>query len=295
MRLSWPEIRANAAAFSETWKAAHYEKGQTQSFYDAIFGVPSSQVVLYEKRVGTLEPGRRGFIDLFWPGTLLVEQKSAGRSLGAALAQALGYVAWLPEAQRPRYIMVSDFQRFELTDLETRREWRFRLADLKKHVEAFGFILGVQPRIFRNQSPVNRKASELMGRLHQALADDGYGGHDLERLLVRLLFILFADDTGIFERKDQFLVFLERRTGADGRDLGRWLGELFQVLDTPIARRQASLDADLSEFPYINGDLFRERIDMPAFDSAMRDMLLEASMFNWGEVSPAIFGSLLRA
>lgn len=298
MRLSWPEIRTNAAAFSEKWKDAHYEKGQTQSFYDeffAIFGVPRTQVATYEKRVEGLDPSKRGFIDLFWPGTLLVEQKSAGRDLGAALIQALDYVDWLPAAQRPRYLLVSDFQRFELTDLQTRQEWRFRLGDLKRHVEAFGFILGVQPRLFRNQSPVNRKASELMGRLHNALAADGYTGHDLERLLVRLLFIMFADDTGIFERKDQFLTLLEQRTSADGRDLGRWLGELFQVLDTPPDKRQRGLDPDLAEFPYINGELFRERIDMPAFDNAMRDMLLDASMFDWGEVSPAIFGSLFES
>ena len=299
MRLSWPEIRANAARFSEEWKGKGYEKGQTQTFYDeffAIFGVPRKQVAVYEQRVKALDTSRTGgFIDLFWPGTLIVEQKSAGRDLTRAMSQALDYYDWLPEVQRPRYMMVCDFQRFELVDLETRREWRFPLADLKRHVEAFGFIIGVQPRLLRNQSPVNRKASELMGRLHNALAADGYTGHNLERLLVRLLFILFADDTGIFERKDQFLTFLEQRTSADGRDLGRWLGELFQVLDTPPEKRQRGLDADLAEFPYINGELFRERIDMPAFDNAMRDMLLDASMFNWGEVSPAIFGSLFES
>ncbi len=299
MRLSWPEIRANAARFSEEWKGKGYEKGQTQTFYDeffAIFGVPRKQVAVYEQRVKALDTSRTGgFIDLFWPGTLIVEQKSAGRDLTRAMSQALDYYDWLPEVQRPRYMMVCDFQRFELLDLETRREWKFPLADLKRHVEAFGFIIGVQPRLFRNQSPVNRKASELMGRLHNALAADGYTGHNLERLLVRLLFILFADDTGIFERKDQFLTLLEQRTGADGRDLGRWLGELFQVLDTPPEKRQRGLDADLAEFPYINGELFRERIDMPAFDNAMRDMLLDASMFNWGEVSPAIFGSLFES
>lgn len=298
MRLSWPEIRANAARFSEEWAGKGYEKGQTQSFYDeffAVFGVPRKQVAVYEQRVRALDPGRSsGFIDLFWPGTLIVEQKSAGRDLTGAMEQALDYYSWLPEAQRPRYMMVCDFQRFELVDLETRREWRFPLADLKRHVEGFGFIIGVQPRLFRNQSPVNRRASELMGRLHNALAADGYTGHALERLLVRLLFILFADDTGIFERKDMFLTFLEQRTAANGRDLGRWLGELFQVLDTPPERRQRGLDADLAEFPYVNGELFRERIDMPAFDHAMRDMLLDASMFNWGEVSPAIFGSLFE-
>lgn len=299
MRLSWPEIRANAARFADEWRGKGYEKGQTQTFYDeffAIFGVPRKQVAVYEQRVRALDTSRTGgFIDLFWPGTLIVEQKSAGRDLTRAMSQALDYYDWLPEVQRPRFMMVCDFQRFELVDLETRREWRFPLAELKRHVEAFGFIIGVQPRLFRNQSPVNRRASELMGRLHNALAADGYAGHNLERLLVRLLFILFADDTGIFERKDQFLTFLEQRTSPDGRDLGRWLGELFQVLDTPLDKRQQSLDADLADFPYINGELFRERIDMPAFDNAMRDMLLDASMFNWGEVSPAIFGSLFES
>ena len=299
MRLSWPEIRANAAHFAEEWRGKGYEKGQTHSFYDEffrIFGVPRKDVAVYEQRVRSLDPGRTGgFIDLFWPGTLIVEQKSIGRDLDRAMAQALDYYGWLPENQRPRHMMVCDFQRFELLDLETRQQWRFPLTDLKRHVEAFGFILGVQPRLFRNQSPVNRKASELMGRLHNALAADGYTGHDLERLLVRLLFILFADDTGIFERKDQFLSFLERRTSPDGRDLGRWLGELFQTLDTPLDRRQQSLDADLADFPYINGELFRERIAMPAFDGAMRTMLLDASLFNWGDVSPAIFGSLFES
>lgn len=299
MRLSWPEIRTNAAHFAAEWQGKGYEKGQTHSFYDeffGIFGVPRKQVAVYEQRVKSLDPARSsGFIDLFWPGTLIVEQKSAGRNLDRAMAQALDYYDWLPDVQRPRHMMVCDFQRFELVDLETRREWRFPLADLKRHVEAFGFIIGVQPRLFRNQSPVNRQASELMGRLHNALAADGYVGHDLERLLVRLLFILFADDTGIFERKDQFLTFLERRTRADGRDLGRWLGELFQTLDTPPDRRQQSLDADLADFPYINGELFRERIAMPSFDAAMRTMLLDASLFNWGDVSPAIFGSLFES
>lgn len=299
MRLSWPEIRTNAAHFAAEWQGKGYEKGQTHSFYDeffGIFGVPRKQVAVYEQRVKSLDPARSGgFIDLFWPGTLIVEQKSAGRNLDRAMAQALDYYDWLPDVQRPRHMMVCDFQRFELVDLETRRKWRFPLTDLKRHVEAFGFIIGVQPRLFRNQSPVNRQASELMGRLHNALAADGYVGHDLERLLVRLLFILFADDTGIFERKDQFLTFLERRTRADGRDLGRWLGELFQTLDTPPDRRQQSLDADLADFPYINGELFRERIAMPSFDAAMRTMLLDASLFNWGDVSPAIFGSLFES
>lgn len=299
MRLSWPEIRANAAHFSEEWHGKGYEKGQTHSFYDeffAIFGVPRKQVASYEHRVKALDPRRTGgFIDLFWPGMLIVEQKSIGRNLDRAMTQALDYHDWLPEAQRPRHMMVCDFQRFELLDLETRRHWHFPLPELKRHVEAFDFILGAKPQLLRNQSPVNRKATDLMGRLHNALAAQGYVGHDLERLLVRLLFILFADDTGIFERREQFLLFLETRTSADGGDLGRWLIELFEILDTPPDRRQRGLDADLAEFPYINGALFSGRIATPVFDRAMRQMLIDASIFDWGEVSPAIFGSLFES
>ena len=298
MRLQWSEIRARAAAFSERWQDAGYEKGETQTFYNEFFecfGVNRRQVANYEQRVRNLPGDKRGFIDLFWPGTLIVEQKSAGLDLKRASDQALDYYDWLPEAQRPRYILTCDFQRWHLLDLDEGREWPFRLADLKDHVEAFAFILGVRPRLNRRQSPANEKASRLMGQLHEALAETNYSGHDLEVLLVRLLFILFADDTGIFDNKDQFQDLLERRTAADGSDLGRWLSDLFEVLNTDYPDRQSTLDGDLTEFPYVNGRLFEERIRMPSFDNAMRTILLDACEFHWGDVSPAIFGSLFES
>ncbi|HVL79954.1 MAG TPA: DNA methyltransferase [Sphingomicrobium sp.] len=298
MRLQWSEIRARAVKFAEDWKHASYEKGETHSFYNDFFecfGVSRRQVATYEQRVRNLPKGTQGFIDLFWPGVLIVEQKSAGLDLRKASGQALDYYDWLPEAQRPRYILTCDFQRWHLLDLEEGREWRFLLGDLKDHVEAFAFVLGVQPRLNRRQSPANVKASQLMGQLHEALAETGYGGHDLQLLLVRLLFILFADDTRIFNNKDQFFDLIERRTAADGSDLGRWLSDLFEVLNTDYPDRQSTLDADLAEFPYINGKLFEERIRMPAFDNAMRTILIDSCEFDWGEVSPAIFGSLFES
>lgn len=298
MRLQWSEIRARAAAFSENHKNARYEKGETQTFYNDFFdcfGVSRRQVAAYEQRVRNLPGDKQGFIDLFWPGTLIVEQKSAGLDLRKASDQALDYYDWLPEPQRPRYILTCDFQRWHLLDLEEGREWRFLLNDLKDHVEAFAFILGIQPRLNRRQSPANAKASQLMGHLHEALAESGYGGHDLQLLLVRLLFILFADDTRIFNNKDQFLDLIERRTAYDGSDLGRWLSDLFEVLNTPIDQRQSTLDADLAEFPYINGKLFAERIRMPSFDNAMRTILIDSCEFDWGEISPVIFGSLFES
>ena len=298
MRLQPAEIRARVAAFSERHKEARYEKGETHTFYNeffACFGVDRKQVAAYEQRVRNLPGDKQGFIDLFWPGTLIVEQKSAGLDLKRASDQALDYFDWLPEDQRPRYILTCDFQRWHLLDLEEGREWRFHLADLKDRVDAFSFVLGEVPRLNRRQSPANEKASRLMGQLHEKLAESGYEGHDLEVLLVRLLFILFADDTRIFNNKDQFQDFLERRTSFDGRDLGRWLGDLFDTLNKPEDKRQTTLDPDLAAFPYINGNLFAERIEIAAFDNAMRTILLDACESEWGEVSPAIFGSLFES
>ncbi len=295
-RLSWNEIRANAAQFARDWSAARYERGETQSFYNdffEVFGVKRRRVASFEEPVRKLGD-RRGFMDLFWKGVLLVEQKSAGRDLLLAKQQALDYFPGLKECELPRYILLCDFQRFELHDLDEGTDLVFALADLPRHVEAFGFILGVQRRAFRDQDPVNIQASELMGRLHDALKASGYRGHDLERLLVRLVFLLFADDTGIFPR-DSFDAFIRERTRDDGADLGAQLTSLFETLNEPEAERQLNLDEDLAAFPYVNGDLFADRLRAPAFNREMRDRLLEACDFSWDAISPAIFGALFQS
>ena len=297
MRLSWNEIRARAADFAREWADAAYEKGDTQSFYNEffeIFGKRRRDVARYEERVQRLD-NTSGFIDLFWPGVLLVEQKSAGRDLTAAREQAGTYFDALPERERPRFQLLCDFQTFELLDRDEREETRFALADLPQHVEKFGFIIGVQRRTFRDQDPVNIEASELIARLHDALKASGYESHDLELFLVRTVFCLFADDTGIFEPRDIFLDFIEERTAPDGSDLGPWLMRLFQVLDTPPNRRQAKLDEDLARFPHVNGDLFDGAVRIPDFDTEMRRALLDAGQFDWTAISPAIFGALFQS
>ena len=297
MLLSWNEVRARAARFAEDWRDAAYEKGETQSFYNAffeVFGVRRRSVARYEEHVRRLD-NRSGFIDLFWPGVLIVEQKSAGRDLAVAYGQAGEYFDSLSERDRPRYILVSDFQSFELHDLDENNRISFALADLPAHVESFGFIMGVQRRTFRDQDPVNVEVSAAMGRLHDALKTSGYGGHDLEVFLVRTVFCLFADDTGIFEPRDIFLDLLETRTQEDGSDLGGWLARLFQVLNTPVDQRQATLDEDLARFPYVNGDLFEARLIIPDFNAEMRAALLDAGRFDWTAISPAIFGALFQS
>ena len=297
MNLSWNEIRVRAAKFASDWQDAVYEKGETHSFYNDffdVFGIQRRSVARFEEHVRKLDDSS-GYIDLFWPGVLLVEQKSAGRDLTRALDQAGAYFDALPERDRPRYLLVGDFRTFELHDLDERESAAFALADLPQHVERFGFFLGRQKRTFRDQDPVNIQASELMGRLHDELKDAGYTGHDLELFLVRTVFCLFADDTGIFEPRDIFLEFLETRTRPDGLDLGPLLSQLFQVLNTPDDRRPATLDEDLARFPYINGSLFQDPILIPSFTGSMRRALLDACRFDWTAISPAIFGALFQS
>jgi len=134
-----------------------------------------------------------------------------------------------------------------------------------------------------------------MGELHDALEESGYTGHDLERYLVRLLFCLFADDTGIFEPRDIMVDLIEQRTAVDGSDTGQWLHNLFEVLNTEEDKRLRTLDEDLAQFPYVNGDLFAERLSVPAFDTRMRQLLINACNFQWEAISPAIFGALFQS
>ncbi|OIP87982.1 MAG: SAM-dependent methyltransferase, partial [Rhodobacterales bacterium CG2_30_65_12] len=297
MRLSWQEIRARAALFADEWQNAHYEKGETQSFYNAffrIFGVERRRVAVYEQSVARFGQGK-GFIDLFWPGTLIVEQKSQGRDLLGARMQALDYTNHLKPYETPKYILVSDFQTFELTELDTGARTAFALSDLPRHVEKFAFILGRDVRRFKDQDPVNIKAAELVGALHDALEASGYTGHKLEVFLVRIVFCLFADDTGIFEPKDILWDLLEDLHNRGEGDFGSALNKLFDVLNTPEAERSPNLAPEYAQFPYVNGALFAEYFPAPDFNEDMRAALLNACRFDWTPISPAIFGSLFQS
>jgi len=296
MPLSWNEIRSRAVEFSQEFSDATRENAETQSFYNAffnIFGISRRRVASFEEPVKKLG-AKHGRIDLFWKGTLLVEQKSGGRDLDAAYAQAIDYFPNLKEEELPRYILVSDFQRFELYDLETGEANKFTLAELHTKVQLFGFIAGYQQREFKDQDPVNIEASERMGKLHDMLKDAGYTGHELEVFLVRVLFCLFAEDAGIFD-KDIFRFYLEENTREDGSDTGPRINHLFQTLNTPDERRGKNLNEALAAFPYVNGSLFADKLDIPDFNAQMRASLISACYFNWGRISPAIFGSLFQS
>ena len=301
MPLSWNEIKSRSLAFSRKWEGETSERAEAQSFWNdffGVFGIERRRVAIFEKQVKLVRAGehlKRGRIDAFWKGMLLIEHKSADQDLDRAFAQAADYFEGLPERDLPRYIVVSDFARFRLYDLEADTEVEFRLADLHKKVKHFGFIAGYRTQEIKPQDPVNIKAAEQMGRLHDLLKASGYSGHALELLLVRLLFCLFADDTGIFQPAQAFRAWLDERTAADGSDLGPQLAQLFQVLNQAEEGRPKTLDEQLRAFPYVNGKLFEEPLPLASFDAKMRDTLLDCCTLDWGAISPAIFGALFQS
>lgn len=296
MALSWNEIKARAIEFSKEWENDFNEHAEAKSFMDAffnVFGVPRRRVATFESNVKKGD-GKQGFIDLLWKNTILIEFKSRGKDLDKAHDQAKGYFPGLKDEELPQYILISDFERFRLYDLEEDKIVEFKLNELVNNVKLFGFMIGYQKKVYKEQDPANIKAAEKMGKIHDRLKAIGYEGHPLEVYLVRLLFCLFAEDTTIFE-KQIFQDYIEQRTNVDGSDLAPRLQELFQVLNTPIERRFKNIDEQLAVFPYVNGKLFEEILPTASFDSNMRQALLECCFIDWSKISPAIFGSMFQS
>jgi len=297
MPLSWNEIRNRAHEFSKRWENETSEDAEAKPFWTeffSVFGIDRKRIASFEEPVKKLGD-KQGYIDLFWKGMLLVEHKSRGKDLDKAYTQALDYFPGIKERDLPKYVLVSDFARFRLYDLEEGTQQEFKLADLHKRIKHFAFIAGYRTQTIAPQNPVNIKAAERMGRLHDALKAAGYEGHPLEVLLVRLLFCLFAEDTGIFQPASAFRAWIEERTAPDGSDLGPQLAQLFQVLNTPENKRSKNLDELLAAFPYVNGKLFEEMLPIADFDLAMREALLDCCALDWSAISPAIFGALFQS
>lgn len=296
MPLSWNEIKSRAVAFSKEWELETNEDAEAKSFWDGffnVFGISRRRVATFEQLVKKLD-NREGYIDLLWKGMILIEHKSRGKDLNKAYKQAKEYFPGLSDKELPRYILVSDFARFRLYDLDNDTQHEFMIQDFVNNVSLFSEIAGYKKRTYKEQDPVNIEAAELMGKLHDKLKGIGYVGHYLEVYLVRLVFCLFADDTNIFE-KGIFYDYIDLRTAEDGSDLAPLLAQLFEVLNTPSDKRLKFLDENLKAFPYVNGKLFEERLPTAAFDKEMRQILLDCCLLDWGKISPAIFGSLFQS
>ncbi len=297
--ISRNQIIKNARKFSKDWKDEVSEKAESQTFWNeffAVFGISRRQVGIFEAKLTKLN-GHRGFIDVFWPGKLVCEQKSRGQDLEKAFHQAIGYLeatAKVDPAQLPRYVIVCDFEFLRLCDLETQEHTQIPVAELADHVHLFGFLHDQITEIKQAEEAANIEAAEKMGKLHDQLKAIGYDGHALEVMLIRLLFCLFAEDTGIFA-KYQFTNFIQRKTKADGSDLAPQIAMLFHVLNQPEQQRLKNLDQDLADFAYINGQLFAEPLPPASFDDEMRNLLLEACEMDWSKISPEIFGALFQS
>ncbi len=295
-------LRKRADWFSKEFENAKYEMGQAQNFMRGlcdVYGISPYRAAIFEDRVAK-DGGGINRIDGLFPGLLLVEMKSKGKSLEKAYEQTKGYVEKLkkrPDAL-PRYVLVSDFQNLVLYDQESNTPDApiadFKLADFQQNVEVLGFLSGFEREAILQQEAANIAAAKKLGELHDAIKETGYAGDDLERLLVRILFCLFGDDTNLFGESDLFFEIISQ-TRADGHDLDCALNKCFGVLDMPFDSRPKSLYPEFQVLPYVNGALFKGRLADHCFSSDARTALLECCKIDWSEISPAIFGTLFQA
>ena len=298
MTLTWDQIQANAIAFSKRWKDAKREEALAQTFEKellAVFGVEDALAVgEYEHKV-PLDEGHNGYIDYYWPKKIAIEFKTRGKDLNKAYEQLKDYVLHLPGADMPDLLMVCDFENIVLYHRNTGDKLSFKTKDLRKHIKQFANIAGYETtRTYENQVEVNVKAAEKMAKLHDALKEHGYEGHALEVYLVRLLFCLFADDTGIFP-KDSFVNYIEN-SKEDGSDLSMRLAQLFEILNMSddTRKKRTLLSPELLQFRYINGGLFAAPLPFADFNDKMRGTLLDCCNFDWNKISPAIFGAMFQ-
>ena len=298
--LSWEEIDDRVAEFKKKWAAEKgKERQQDQNFvrdFLSCFGVDDPMMDGGEfQHTCPKDVGTGGYSDYFLPKKITIEMKSKDKNLKEAYEQLKNYVIHLPADEMPELMLVSDFDRFELYHRTTAEHISFKLKDLRKYIRHFAVIAGYETqRIYDEQLEVNIQAAMKMARIHDALKEFGYEGHELEVYLVRLLFCMFAEDTGIFP-KDAFLNYNEN-SKANGSDLSERMGKLFEILDMAPNRRvkHSLLSADLQQFAYVDGGLFHELLHTPEFNEKMRQTLIDCCKFDWSKISPAIFGSMFQ-
>ena len=307
--LSINAIRERCVKFAYDWSdCVGDEKQDGHEFMRELmkcFGITKRKAISYERRSNRASTGRQGYIDALIPGKALIEMKSAGKDLNKAEEQALDYIHDLADVETPRLLIISDFRRIRIVDLDSEMatdgsgdagRTEFRLTQLPDHVDDLKFLAGygmVQVGS-REQEEASIRAARVMADLYEALDGSGYSDHEASIFLIRTLFCLYGDDAGLWER-DLFAEFLETRTREDGSDLGAQLALLYQTLKTPMECRQSTLDELTARFPYVNGGIFEEQLNIPSFSSAMRDELMRACAFDWSGISPAVFGSLFQA
>jgi len=298
MKLSWEEIQANAIKFSKRWLDAKNEEAQAQSFVTSllqVFGVTDPEALGdFEFKV-PLSDNKTGYIDYLWKGKIAIEMKSRGKDLSVAFRQLQIYMLHLELDDIPDLWLVCDFETIYICRRSNNENITFKTKDLHKHIRRFADIAGYETeRIRETQTEVNVKAAEKMAKLHDALKSHGYEGHDLQVYLVRLLFCLFANDTGIFPKDTLFRYLLNSK--SDGSDLSDRIAKLFDILNLneETRKKRTLISEELKQFRYINGKLFTQTLPTAEFNSKMRQLLFECLDFEWNKISPAIFGAMFQ-
>lgn len=307
--------REAAVEFAKRWEGRGYEKGDSQVFWTEllteVFGVKNpSQFILFEQHA---QLGHASFIDAMIPSTAtMIEQKSISKDLLEPIKQSDGtmltpfeqarrYISGLPRHEHPKWIVTCNFAEFDVYDMDklNPEPQRIFLKDLGKEYYRLQFLVDTGNEHLQKEMEVSMKAGEIVGRIYDALVKQ-YDKNDpkslryLNILCVRLVFCLYAEDAGIFGKRDQFHDYLEQYPTKDMRSA---LIRLFKELNTPYDKRDKYDDADLAAFPYTNGGLFAEEIEIPQFTDEIRAvLLLHASLdFDWSEISPTIFGGVFES
>ena len=307
---------AAAAEFAQRWEGRGYERGESQLFWadllTKVYGVEDlPSFIRYEEQVKNMVDATN-FIDGHIRSTkVLIEQKSLGKDLRKGIPQSDGsvlspflqakkYVLNMPVSEHPRWIVTWNFSEFLVYDMErpNAEPEQIFLKDLGKEYYRLMFLVDQKSEHLSKEMQVSMQAGEIVGRIYDALLKQ-YDDNSSEALrwlnilCVRIVFCLYAEDAGIFTR-DQFHDFL---ANYEARDLRRALRDLFEVLNTPEDKRSRYLMDDLKAFPYTNGGLFAEPIEIPQFTDELRETLLQnASLdFDWSEISPTIFGAVFES
>ncbi len=311
------EQKTAAKKFAEYWKDRGYEKGESQKFWidllEHVYGVEDiTEFITFEDQVRL---DHTSFIDGFIPSThVLIEQKGLGKDLRKGIKQSDGsvlspfqqakrYAAELPYSQRPRWIVTCNFAEFLVYDMEkpNGEPEQILLKDLPKEYYRLQFLVNTGNEHIKKEMEVSLQAGELVGKLYNAILkqykhpDSPESLKSLNMLCVRLVFCLYAEDAGIFGKRNMFHDYLKQ---YDAKNARKALIELFKVLDQKPEDRDDYLDDDLAAFPYVNGGLFKdEDIEIPHFSDEILELLLTKASedFDWSLISPTIFGAVFES
>jgi hypothetical protein len=306
--ISIETLRERATKFAKKFADVTSEKRHAQNFMRGFFQIFDIESQFIEWQYPVKEGKNTKWLDGLLLGKMLIEMKSAGEDLDKAYLQAINYIRLMKEKDAPEYVLISDFANLHLYNrLTGERRIPVKLAELPQKIEYFESLTGYKKIVIEKHERINKEAAEKMADLHDAIKATGYTGKDLENYLVRLLFCLFAEDTGLFGENGLFLNYLQNWTQADGSDLHGALSKLFDTLNTADdlyfanhpnykgKKRLTNLPQHLKDFSYINGALFEGGLAECYFDESVRNTLIECAELDWSEISPAIFGSLFQA